>query len=321
MYKLLRIYNQNRKQIWLIIGIIAFGIIMIQLFNQMAKIDNENDMKNKKNIQNEETTSNNVVSYNKESESIISGDSVLGNKKNDYGELIDNFFTYCINHNPERAYELLSDDIKNNMYKSEDLFESLYYSSKFDGNKQYSFQAWINEGDRCTYQVKIFDDMLSTGNTNSKYIEDYVTVVKEDNTYKLNINNYIGKEVINASARNENISIKIINRYIYKDYQIFDIVVTNNTDGKILLDTRESTNHTYVTDVNDAEFEAVLYNNSEQDLLIDANQTKKIQIRFNVVERDDLELKSMNFDNIVLNYDQYQLNNEDKKIGNIEVEL
>ena len=32
--------------------------------------------------------------------------------------------------------------------------------------------------------------------------------------------------------------------------------------------------------------------------------TKKIQIKFNVVERDDLELKSMNFKNIVLNYQQ-----------------
>ena len=319
MYKLFRFYNQNRKQIWLIIGSIIFGIIIIQLLNNMAKIQNEKDVQKKRNIQKEETTFNNVVSYNKESESIISGDSVVGNKKNIFGELIDEFFTYCINHNPEKAYELLSDDIKENMYKSEALFESLYYSSKFDGNKQYSFQSWTTGNNRYTYQVKIFDDMLSTGKINSKYIEDYVTVVKEDDTYKLNINSYIGKEGMNASARNENVSIKIINRYIYKDYQGFDIIITNNTNDKILLDTREHTNETYLTDINGTEFEALLYNNNEQDLLIDANQTKKIQIKFNVVERDDLELKSMNFKNIVLNYQQYKLNNEERKVDSIEV--
>lgn len=319
MYKLFRFYNQNRKQIWLIIVSIIFGIIIIQLLNNIARIQNEEDLQKKKNIQKEETTLNNVVSYNKESESIISENSVLGNNKKIFGELIDNFFTYCINHNPQKAYELLSDDIKKNMYQSEALFESLYYSSKFDGNKQYSFQSWTTGNNRYTYQVKIFDDMLSTGKINSKYIEDYVTVVQEDDTYKLNINSYIGKEGMNASARNENLSMKIINRYIYKDYQVFDIIITNNTNDKIILDTRENTKETYLTDINDTEFEAVLYNNSEQDLLIDANQTKKIQIKFNVVERDDLELKSMNFKNIVLNYQQYKLNNEEKKVDSIEV--
>lgn len=318
---IIRFYNQNRRKIWSTVAIIIFGFIIIQLLNNMAKIQNEADSQKKKNNVNQETTFNDVVSYDKESESIISDNDVTGSKKNTNGSLIDNFFTYCVNHNPEEAYKLLSDNIKENMYQSEALFESLYYSSKFDGNKQYSFQSWTTGNNRDTYQVKIFDDMLSTGKTNSRYIEDYVTVVKEGDTYKLNINSYIGQERMNASAGNENVSIKVINKYIYKDYQIFDVIVTNNTNNKILLDTRERTNQTYLTDINDVEFEAVLYNNNEQDLLVDANQTKKVQIKFNVVERDDLELKSINFENILLNYEQYKLNIEDKKIGNIEVEF
>lgn len=319
MYKLFRLYNQNRKQIWLTIGIIIFVFIIIQLLNNVAKIQNEEDRQKIKNSQNEETTLNNVVSYDKESKSIISEDSVSGNKKNIFGKLIDEFFTYCINHKPEEAYELLSDDIKNSMYKSEDLFKSLYYSNKFEGNKQYSFQSWTTGNNRYTYQVKIFDDMLSTGKTNSRYIEDYVTVVKENETYKLNINSYIGKEEINAITQNENISIKVTNQYIYKDYQLFDIIVKNDTNNLILLDTRENTKKTYLLDNNDNKFEALLYENNEQDLLINANQTKKIQIKFNVVEREDLEVKSINFENIVLNYEQYKFNNEDKKIDGIEV--
>ena len=211
--------------------------------------------------------------------------------------------------------------MKNNMYESEALFESLYYSSKFEGNKQYSFQSWTTGNNRYTYQVKIFDDMLSTGKSNNNYIEDYVTIVEENESYKLNVNSYIGKEIINVTAQNENISLQVINKYIYKDYQIFDIVVKNNTENQILLDTRENTKETYLLDNNDNKFEALLYENSEKDLLLKANEIKKIKIKFNIVENENLKIKSINFDNIVLNYELFNLNNENKKVDSIKVSL
>ena len=303
------------------IGIIAFVFLIIQLLNNIAKEQNEKDRQQHENIESTETTFNNVVSYDKQSESIISDDKVSGEKKVTYGKLIDEFFTYCINHNPEKAYELLSTDMKNNMYESEALFESLYYSSKFEGNKQYSFQSWTTGNNRYTYQVKIFDDMLSTGKSNNNYIEDYVTIVEENESYKLNVNSYIGKEIINVTAQNENISLQVINKYIYKDYQIFDIVVKNNTENQILLDTRENTKETYLLDNNDNKFEALLYENSEKDLLLKANEIKKIKIKFNIVENENLKIKSINFDNIVLNYELFNLNNENKKVDSIKVSL
>ena len=319
MYKLFRLYNQNRKKIWTIIGTIIFIILIIQLLNNIAKQQNENDTKEKENIGSEETTFNNVVSYDKQSESIISDNKVTGKEKNIYGKLIDEFFTYCVNHQPEKAYQLLTNDTKSNIYESEALFESLYYSSKFEGNKEYSFQSWTTGKNRNTYQVKIFDDILSTGGSNGEYIEDYVTIVEEDNEYRLNINSYIGKEVINANAQNENISVQVTNQYIYKDYEIFDIIVKNDTESEILLDTRENTKKTYLVDSNENKFEALLYENNEKDLLIKSKQTKKIQIKFNVVERENLKVKSINFENIVLNYEQYKLKNENKKTESIEI--
>ena len=105
MYRLFRFYNQNRKKIWLMIGIIAFVFLIIQLLNNIAKEQNEKDRQQHENIESTETTFNNVVSYDKQSESIISDDKVSGEKKVTYGKLIDEFFTYCINHNPEKAYE------------------------------------------------------------------------------------------------------------------------------------------------------------------------------------------------------------------------
>lgn len=201
----------------------------------------------------------------------------------------------------------------------------MYYNSKFEGNKQYSFQAWTTSNSSNTYQVKIFDDMLSTGKVDSGYVEDYVTVIKEDDTYKLNISNYIGKNRVMSEVtkvkQNDSISMQVINQYIYKDYQIFDVAVRNDSNSAILLDTRENTKATYLVDNNGIKYEAILYENNINDLTIDSNQVKKIQIKFNVVNRDDLEVKSINFDNIVLNYEQYKLKNQEKDVGNIEIKL
>ena len=326
MYKLLRFYNQNRKKLWFIAAIIVFVLIIIQLLNSVAKQQNEEKIRQTEINKNQETTLNNVVSYDKQSEAIISDDNVSRNVRNINGKLLDEFFTYCVNHNPEAAYELLSTDIKNNMYQSEAIFESLYYQSKFEGNKQYSFQAWTTRGDSSnTYKVKIFDDILSTGKADSGYVEDYVTVIKEDDNYKLNINNYIGNVRINSAVAKvkqaDSISMQVMNQYIYKDYQIFDIIIRNDSNNSILLDTREKTKETYLVDSNGIKYEAILYENNINDLTIDSNQVKKVQIKFNVVNRDDLSVKSINFDNIVLNYEQYKLKSEEKEVGNIEIGL
>ena len=82
MYKLFRLYNQNRKKVWGIIGTIVLVILVIQLLNNIAKQQNENDTREKENMVNKETTFNNVVSYDKQSESIISDSKVTGKEKN-----------------------------------------------------------------------------------------------------------------------------------------------------------------------------------------------------------------------------------------------
>ena len=320
MYRLIRLYNQNRAKIWFMVIIIVFIISLIQILNYFAKISNEEKVNNE--MENKETTYNNVVSYDKQSESIISNTKLSEESKNKYGQLLDDFFTKCVNHMPEQAYELLSEDIKDNMYQSEGLFENLYYQNRFDGNKQYSFQLWMNNDNRYTYLVKVYDNMLATGkSSDDEYIEDYVTVVEENGKYVLNINSYIGKEEINAFAKNDEISIKVTNGYIYKDYEIFDIVIKNNTDNKILLDSKENIKTIYVSDNINNKYEAVLSENKDKDLIFDRNETKNISIKFNIIRRENMKIKNMGFSDIVTNYEEYMSNNEDKNVVDLEIKF
>ena len=121
MHKLLQLYNQNRLKVWAIILASIFIIVLIQLLNNFAKEENDNK---KISNENEETTQN-VVSYNQESESIVSSGKVSDKYKDKFGEIIDEFYTYCVNHQPEKAYQMLSVDTKNLMYPTQKLFEKL----------------------------------------------------------------------------------------------------------------------------------------------------------------------------------------------------
>ena len=60
MYKLIRLFNQNRRKVFIIILIIVFIIVSIQLLDYFAKINNENK------IQNNVNSVENVLNNNRE---------------------------------------------------------------------------------------------------------------------------------------------------------------------------------------------------------------------------------------------------------------
>ena len=314
MHKLLQLYNQNRLKVWAIILASIFIIVLIQLLNNFAKEENDNK---KISNENEETTQN-VVSYNQESESIVSSGKVSDKYKDKFGEIIDEFYTYCVNHQPEKAYQMLSVDTKNLMYPTQKLFEKLYYESKFDGNKQYSFQSWSTYDQIYVYKVKIFDDMLSTGKSSDQdSIEDYITVVPDEDTFKLNINSYITRKEIKDS--NDIITAEVGVSDIYMNYQIYTIRLKNNTDKTIILDTRKKTNTTYITDERENRFYAMLYENKEEDMILKPQESKTIKIKFNVAYREELEIEKITFNNI-LNYEEY-LNNQEENSSRLDIKM
>ena len=313
MHKLLRYYNQNRLKIWAILLAIVLGYVLLQVLNNA--IANHNTEENNE----QETTSNNVVSYRNESESMVTGGRVSSTYSEQIGQVINQFFTYCVNHDPQRAYDMVSNNTKQVLYQTEELFEKNYYQNKFNGNKQFSFQSWSRTDTLYIYQVRIFDNMLATGQTSDNYIEEYVTIAVEEGSYKLNLNSYLGRKQISVKNGDENLSIQVVMVDRYLDYEVYTLNVQNKTDSNILLDTKRKTNSCYVVDSMGNKFEALLYENSDEDLEILPNEMKTIQIRFSDAYREGLQIKSINFTDIV-NSEEYLANNEIQG-NNFEVEL
>lgn len=311
MYKLFRWYNQNRTKILGTIIAIIFVIAIIRILNEFAK-DNDN------NTEIEET--NQVVKYENESKAIISNTSVSNVQSEKFGSLIDDFLSYCVKSDYNKAYELLSSDCKRTLYPDINLFKTRYCESKFSTNKTYSFQSWTST-DIDVYKVKIFDDILSTGIANSSYIEDYYSVVYDNGVYKLNINNYIDRKNIDKINEENGIEINIQGVDIYMEYEIYTISIANKTDNTILLDTKSNSKSLYVVDKNYKNHTSLLNENTNSDLIVTSGETKKIQIKFTNTHIKGSNIKKVVFSDIVPNYNRYKEDkNYDERIK-IEVNI
>ena len=91
MQNLIRMYNQNRIKIWVIIIGIIISITVIQNLNKAIR--DENKEKNNKITEQQQ----NISIYKNESKSMVSGGTVSDAQQDEYGNLIEQFLKYCIN--------------------------------------------------------------------------------------------------------------------------------------------------------------------------------------------------------------------------------
>ena len=137
-----------------------------------------------------------------------------------------------------------------------------------------------------------------------------------------NINNYIKSETFNKTFEQNGLTIMVENDDIYKDHYNYTIDIFNNTNNTILLDTRSKTGTIYISNNNNMKISASLYENLLDDLIIKKNEKKQIKIRFNAIYSNNTEIKNINFEDIIMEYEKY-LNNEnnykEREVINIDL--
>ena len=194
--RIIRYFNQNRRQIIVVIAILAFVIIIIQVLNYFAK---------QQDLEENNTITNSVFQTNSKSPNVIHTTpsvsdieiSTLTAMENQ--QIIDNFINSCNSGEIEQAYNYLSSDCKNILFPTVNDFKSKYYDSIFTSKKDYSIENWITAVSAYTYKITFVNNILASG-TIEDNIEDYITVVSENGESKLNIYRFIMDTQINKSA-------------------------------------------------------------------------------------------------------------------------
>ena len=312
MHKIIRFWNQNKRGI--IVGIIAIVllIVIIQIFNQMARKENT-----------KETVKLTEEEKQLPTESIIGGQDVSIEETKNNVEKIETFIEKCNNGDITGAYEMLTDDCKEILFTTEENFKKGYCDIIFKGKRISKIENFLSQGNRDTYRVTFYEDILATGDSqNAQSYQDYITVDKNSENGKLNINSFIYKTDINKETEKDGIKISVLSKEVYKDNEKYEIKIENNTNKKILIDTRMQTKSVYLVGSNNVTYSSYISELSSILYEIPAKFYRNYKIRFDKIYSSGISTKAIVFSDMVSDYEKYkQAPNETKERVKISVSI
>lgn len=267
MHNFLRYFRQNRKKIIRIAIFIAFLIILLQILDNFAKNNRNNEVNTvSQNIF--EKTNGTIRSDRK----MVTGGTVSETEINNVNSFIKDFVEKCNNGKAEEAYNMLTDNCKEVLYPSYEDFYNNYYKNLFENTKRtYSIENWAND----IYIVRYTTDVLATGKTleNATY-QDYITIVAQNGEKKLNINKYIGRVELNKTKDSDNIKAEVLYKDVFMDYEVYSMKITNNTNNTILMDSLLNADTIYLKDSKDIRHKAYQNELVKDDLKINKRTHK-----------------------------------------------
>ena len=292
---IVRWYNQNRSKIWRYIIIAIAIIILIRLANYYAGISNRNKYSNIKN--------NGNTTKDLQTQSIISDTTISAETAKKNNDAIKSFVDYCNSGNTQLAYNMLTEACRKNVYKTLTEFENNYYKKIFTNSRLFSKENWYVDGNVITYRVEYTNNILADGGIKSgENFTDYITVIKENNEYKLNIAKFINEEAINKKYEENNIKIEVISKLIYQDYEVYNINVLNNSGKELkLYDTSlNSTSKWYVEDSSENKINVVANEIIQNYLTLENSQSKNIAAKFMKTYNPQKKTRKMQIENAKL---------------------
>ena len=315
MNKLIKYFNQNRKKILLIVLIIVLLIILTRVLNYFARLNaqEENNRLFSQNIDRDTSIPD---------EAIVSGTEITEEEAKEDKEIIDTFVQACNNKDYNTAFNLLTEDCKNNIFNgSANNFMNGYASVVFETEKTYKLEGWL-EKNYLTYKITYYEDnILETGGiTEGLNYTDYITVINENNEQKLSIGGFIEEIPMAYKENTNNIELEVTSGKVYMNYTTYTINVKNNTDKEILLTDSSNNKEICLVDSNDSEYISYLNEIPQYDLTIKSGEQKKLNIRFNKMYSSNVNIRRITFKNIYSDYEKYKNGEETEKIK-VDIEI
>ena len=300
MSTLIRLYNQNRRLFWgIIISVALIGMILWRLIYLIFP-DRENVVYTEQ--PQVKTSDFNTITLSSEKSAITGNRTSINQDKID---LIDLFYSYCNSGKIQDAYNLISNDCKEEMYPKIQAFQELYFNQVFGrGKRNITVENWTGD----IYLVTLYEDFLSTGRySNENSLRDYVTVIKDkEGILKLNINSYIGRTIYEKTSNAKNLEIKLLRKDTYMDYETYTFEIKNNANYNAMLgNIQDEENVSYLVDKNNLKYNAYVHELSDTQMEVLGKQTKRITIKYFSEYSSTKQLKSLVFPKVYLNYELY----------------
>lgn len=301
-----RLYNQNKVAVWTVIIIIVFFIFIIQVINNLLVDQHKSENENNNVVINEKLYQNKIAI-----EETITEEQV----KEDVELIIDQFIKYCNLSNAQEAYNLLTEECKQQAFPNIETFEKNYLKINFDTQKLYKKERYKGN----TYKITLYENMLNTGNTNKESKQDYYTIQKKNGEIKLNISSYVERSEIGKKNKNNYFEVEVVKKDTYIEYETYELKITNLSENTIMLDTKQKTKTMYLLDENNTKYYAAGHEILDTNLVIKPSYTNTLLIKYTKEYKSNTS-KKLVFEDIILNYD-YQKNKTEQEKSKIEINV
>ena len=301
-----RFIDQNNKLIMYVIFMIVFILLVIKSLNSYYEKEEQEKLANIKQNNSIQNSVNNSSSNNTSTDTTQNDEVDI----NTIDGVIKIFVDYCNNKEIQEAYNMLTDECKNSMYKTKEEFQKNYINTVFKEKKEYSMLKWDSEDNIETYQIKFIGDILATGG-NENISQEFYTFVNSDDTYKININNYIYGKSINKEYNNNGVSIKVKNVDVYNSYEQYEISFTNNTSKEICLTGNKYIKNIYLKNSRGTTYSSLNSDFDNGDITLKPGNTKNYVIKFNRIYSSQNKVTTLVLSDVIFNYEEY-LNTENK---------
>lgn len=297
--KIIRFINRNRRMIIWAIAAIIFVLLLIKVLNNISIKGTQKSTESNNNLTRQER---------KSKDSIITDTKISNDKVKENYKLITDFVNFC-NTDVQQAYDLLTEECKENLYPSIEEFNKNYINVVFKEKKEADIQSWIKNNEKYTYLVKFYGELITTGNTKDKEYEDYITIDEEKQ--KININRYIGRFEKKIQEEINNIKFEINSVDIYKDYEIYNLKISNFNNKQVILDNLESTASTYIETNKDTKINCSNYEAGINSFRFNAGVIKNIKLKFIRQYNTNIKDEKLTFSSVILDNEN---NEETSKI-------
>ena len=297
MYKLIAFYNQNRKKIWQILGFLAFLIIIFVMGRtyMLKKVQEKNKVENVSNNKNTEekieNTNEHVVV--KKDDEITNSETLT--RQDRIEQTISKFVQQIQDGDIESSYNMLTDDCKKVLYPSKEKFYKKYVQENMNYGDTWEIEKWLFD----TYRVNIIPDLISTGEIGDKKNKlDYITVEKDGEEYKLNINGYIGRKELNSKKEIDDFNFNVNYKDVFMNYETYNITLKNEKENTVVLDDLMNPKSMYLLTKGEKKDYAYTNELSREELKVGVGESKILNIKFYSRYVSDKKISAMVFSSV-----------------------
>ena len=152
-------------------------------------------------------------------------------------ETIDQYIEYCNNKEYEKAYEMISENARKQIYPKLEDFKA-YVDYVFGQKRVYAIQNYSNRDNTYIFRIRIFEDIMATGltySTSFKYFEEKLTFVEKDGKLLMGVKGYIDDQEKDELYEDKYIQVAITNKNLTYDEEKYTVEIKNKTDYELVI--------------------------------------------------------------------------------------